>query len=150
MRIADALRDLWELSGYRPQSFWRAMAVSFLWTILLYVFFALLNLVIELVRFAVGLSDLRALYPDPNFGVIWFLPLLPLLWIAVSRNVNIALSFLGLAALWALAFRPKRFMNMPLSDGELIELAGMYLFVWAGNQFSCYRARRRAQSDPGP
>jgi hypothetical protein len=143
VRITNIPRDLWELSGYRPESFWRAMAVSFLWAILIYATSVLVSIAIYLARLAVGLSYSHPVYGAPNFGVLWFLPLLPLLWIGVSRNVNILLSLLGLVLLWAIAFWPRKVMDMVLSDAELARVAGAYMFVWTGNRLSYYWERKR-------
>ena len=78
--------------------------------------------------------------------VLMLLPILPLFWIRASLNLNLAVSFLGLALFWIVAFWDRRFMTTTLSDGDRVLVALVYVFVWAVNRVSYWRASRKTIS----
>lgn len=75
--------------------------------------------------------------------VLMALPVLPLFWIRASLNLNLAVSFLGLALFWTVAFWDRRFMTATLSDGERVLVALAYVLLWAVNRVSYWRGSRK-------
>lgn len=145
MGVVRIWRGLWDLLFSKPRSLREAV----LQTLLVYVSLVTVSLVVNAAGAAVRLA-LGHLPADTGVSAIVLnimltaLPFLPLSWIRASRGLNFAVSFLGLAVFWGIAFWDRRFMTTALPDRGMVIVALIFVFLWAGNRFFYWRESRNA------